>query len=148
MRRSTTSSVFPDINVWLALTSERHVHHQVAHHWFDDAGSDLRLFFCRHTQLGLLRLLSTEAVMGAETMTQLGAWETYDRWLLDDRVEFLNEPSGLENRFRMAARLRRPAPKDWADSYLVAFAEAAQLTLVTFDRALRAKSKSAVLLSE
>ena len=29
MRRSTKSSLFPDVNVWLALTYKGHVHHAV-----------------------------------------------------------------------------------------------------------------------
>jgi len=38
------------------------------------------------------------------------------------------------------------APKQWADAYLAAFAEAANLTLVTFGRVLAGKAKGAVLL--
>jgi predicted nucleic acid-binding protein len=44
------------------------------------------------------------------------------------------------------SQLQRPAPKDWADSYLAAFAIASQLTVVTFDRVLRGKSKNGLLL--
>jgi predicted nucleic acid-binding protein len=46
------------------------------------------------------------------------------------------------------SRLRQPAPKDWADSYLAAFAGAAQFTLVTFDSGFRGKAKPLLLLSE
>lgn len=148
MPGSTRSFLFPDVNVWLALTYERHVHHTIAHDWFDDVESRSRLFFCRFTQLGLLRLLSTDAVMGDEVMNQSEAWRAYDRWLQDDRVDFLDEPAGLERRFRSATQPRHPAPKDWADSYLIAFAGVAQLTLVTFDRALRTKARPLDLLSE
>ena len=144
----STISFFPDVNVWLALTCERHVHHVIAHDWFDDVGDESRFLFARFTQLGLLRLLNTEALLADETMSQLQAWAVYDRWLRDDRVEFLDEPPGVDTVFRMTARSRRPAPKDWTDSYLVAVAAAARLTLVTFDRALRAKAKSALLLAE
>ena len=58
----------------------------------------------------------------------------------------LDEPAEIEARFRTLTRLRQPATKDWADSYLTAFAAVGQLTLVTFDRALRAKAKSTVVL--
>ena len=44
------------------------------------------------------------------------------------------------------ACLRQAATKDWANSSLAAFATVGQLTLVTFDRGLRAKVKSAILL--
>ena len=145
MPESTRSSLFPDINVWVALTYEGHAHHSTAVEWFTTVNQDSILVFCRFTQLGLLRLLTTEAVMGDEVMTQAEAWTAYDRWQQDDRVEFLDEPSGLEPRFRSLTRLRNPAAKDWADSYLASFAAAAQLTVVTFDRALRRKVKARVL---
>ena len=148
MPKSTKSSLFPDVNVWTALTYERHVHHRVATMWFESLGSSTRVFFCRVTQLGLLRLLTTEAVMGEEeVMSQAEAWEAYDRWLQDDRVTFLAEPPGIEEAFRAWSRSARPAPKDWADSYLAAFASTANLTLVTFDRALRSKAEHSLILT-
>ena len=146
MPRSTTS-LFPDINVWVALTYEGHAHHQTAATWFTALGQDLSLVFCRLTQLGLLRLLTTEVVMGDEVMTQPQAWAAYDRWYQDPRVEFADEPPEIEARFRALTRLRQPATKDWADSYLAAFASLGQLTLVTFDRGLRPKAKSTIVLA-
>jgi len=79
-------------------------------------------------------------------MNQPQAWQTYDRWLQDDRVALLDEPPGLERIFRSLSRLRRPATKDWADSYLCAFASASQLTLVTFDRSLSRRASHSRLL--
>ena len=147
MPGSTTSSVFSDINVWLALTYERHVHHAIARRWFENVEPGWRLFFCRFTQLGLLRLLSSEAIMGPDgVMNQPTAWQAYDRWLNDERVAWLDEPAALEREFRALTRLRQPAPKDWADSYLAAFASAAHLRVVTFDSALQGKSGGGVLL--
>jgi toxin-antitoxin system PIN domain toxin len=147
MPESTTSFLFPDINVWIALTYQGHIHHGRAAEWFSTIPADSRLFFCRFTQLGFLRLLTAEAVMGDELMNQRQAWQTYDRWLQDDRVACLDEPSGLERIFRNLTRLRRPATKDWADSYLCAFASASQLSLVTFDRSLSRKASNSRLLS-
>ena len=147
MPKSTRSFLFPDINVWIALTYEGHIHHVSARNWFASAGPSTRLFFCRFTQLGLLRLLTAEAVMGPdEVMTQQEAWAAYDRWLQDERVGFLDEPAGLEIPFRALTRSHRAAPKEWADSYLAAFAEAAQLTLVTFDSGFQNKAKALILL--
>ena len=144
----STTSFFPDINVWVALTYEGHTHHVNAAQWFATLSPDATLAFCRFTQLGLLRLLTTAAVMRDEVMTQPQAWGAYDRWLKDSRVEFVDEPSEIETRFRVLTRLRQPATKDWADSYLASFATVGQLTLVTFDRGLRSKAKSSILLSE
>ena len=147
MPRSTRLFLFPDINVWVALTYEGHIHHRAAKNWFDPLGASARLFFCRFTQLGLLRLLTAEAVMGQEeVMSQAEAWGAYDRWLADERVGFLEEPAGLEPTFRAMTRLRHPAPKDWADSYLAAFALNFGLALVTFDRALQSKARQTLLL--
>lgn len=143
----STRFFFPDINVWIALTYEGHVHHRQARAWFDTLGAGVRLFFCRITQLGLLRLLSAEAVMGRdEAMGQTEAWAAYDSWLQDDRVGFLEEPTELEPAFRSLTRLRNPAPKDWADSYLASFALTSQLTVVTFDRAFGKKTRRVLLL--
>lgn len=147
MPRSTTS-LFPDINVWIALTYEGHVHHPVAAEWFKTLSPEATLAFCRFTQLGLLRLLTAKAVMSNDDRTQPQAWAAYDRWLSDPRVEFVDEPSEIEDRFRTLTRLRQPATKDWADSYLAAFATVGHLTLVTFDQGLRSKAKSAILLGE
>jgi toxin-antitoxin system PIN domain toxin len=142
----STTSLFPDINVWVALTYEGHVHHTVAAEWFVELPPEVTLAFCRFTQLGLLRLLTTGAVLNDEVMTQPQAWAAYDRWLQDPRVTIVDEPPEIEPRFRSLTRRRQPATKDWADSFLAAFATAGQLTLVTFDRGLRAKAKSAILL--
>lgn len=144
----TTSFLFPDINVWVALTHGGHVHHQVATDWFEDLPEDARFCFCRFTQLGFLRLLTAEVAMGDEVLNQSQAWAVYDKWLDDDRVRLIEEPPDLELRFRARSRSRRASPKAWADAYLAAFAEASQLTLVTFDLAFRGRIKPIMLLGE
>jgi|SRR5277367_7070291 len=146
MPRSSSSFLFPDINVWLALSSERHVHYSLARRWFERQRDDVRLCFCRFTQLGLLRLLTTEAVMMEEVLTQAQAWRAYDSWLDDDRILFLEEPATIEPRFRALTQLKQPAAKDWSDSYLSAFAATAGLRLVTFDQSLHKKSSNTELL--
>ena len=139
--------LFPDINVWVALTYDRHVHHRTALRWFDHLAPMARLFFCRLTQLGLLRLLSSAAVMGPDLAKgQQEAWKAYDSWLQDERIEFLEEPAELEEQFRAFTRSPQASPKEWADSYLLAFAAAADLRLVTFDQALRQKGTNVLLL--
>ncbi len=106
-----------------------------------------RLFFCRITQLGLLRLLSAEVIMRPnQVKNQQEAWTAYDRWLEDERIEMLEEPGGLEAHFRALTRSPHAAPKEWADSYLAAFAISSRLTIVTFDRSFRGKAKDLLLL--
>ena len=147
MIRSSKLFLFPDINVWVALTYERHVHHVIARKWFEALAPTARLFFCRLTQLGLLRLLTAAAVMGPDQVkSQQEAWKAYDRWLEDERVEMLEEPEELEAHFRTLTRSGHASPKDWADSYLAAFAQASRLTIVTFDQAFQGKAKDLHLL--
>jgi toxin-antitoxin system PIN domain toxin len=147
MTESSRLFLFPDINVWVALTYERHVHHITARQWFEDLAPAARLFFCRITQLGLLRLLSAVSVMGPDqAKSQQEAWIAYDRWLEDERIELLDEAGELETQFRALTRWPLASPKEWADSYLLAFASTADLRLVTFDKALRQRGTNVWLL--
>jgi len=72
-------------------------------------------------------------------MSQSQAWKEYDRWFTDDRIGFLEEPPGLEEKFRLFSHTEHPSRRDWADAYLAAFAAAAELCLVTFDRGFRGR---------
>jgi uncharacterized protein len=133
-----TSLVFPDVNLWLALASRRHTHHPLARRWLETVES-ADLAFCRFTQLGLLRLLTTAAVMGPDVLSQRQAWHAYDG-LAIARVLFLEEPPSIEERFRQLTRHATSSPKEWADAYLAAFASEAGATLATFDKALASRS--------
>src|SRR5208283_2781505 len=78
--RIRTTSYLPDLNVWLALSWANHMHSDAAWTWFSRQ-NDNRFFFCPFTQVGLLRLLATAAVMGKDVRTIGEAWKAYDRWL-------------------------------------------------------------------
>jgi hypothetical protein len=141
-----TSSIFPDVNVWLALNHQIHVHHNAAMQWYSAQEESATFVFCRQTQMGFFRLMTTEAVLGREVLTRRQCWVIYDRWVEGGNAILAGEPAGLEKILRPRTLEDSPSPKAWADAYLAAFAESAQLTLVTFDRALAAKVKGAVLL--
>ncbi len=81
-----------------------------------------------------------------QVKNQQEAWTAYDRWLEDERIEMLEEPGGLEAHLRALTRSPHAAPKEWADSYLAAFAISSRLTIVTFDRSFRGKAKDLLLL--
>jgi hypothetical protein len=136
---------FLDANVWLALVWGRHVHSEIARRWFEQA-SDEQFFFCRFTQLTILRLLTTEKIMGKDTATMSGGWRLWDKVQADSRIAILAEPSGLERELRSYTQLSSRSPKVWADAYLLSFASALDLKLVTFDRALRSRSVDVVVL--
>ena len=129
---------FPDLNVWLALSVAEHTHNADAWKWLKILSGDVRLIFCRYTQLGLLRLLTSEAVMGEQTLTLKRAWEVYDEWLGDPRVDFYPEPRDLDAEFRTATApfSKQKASKSIGDCYLLAYAKTTDASLVTFDRAL------------
>jgi toxin-antitoxin system PIN domain toxin len=147
MPRFTKSSLFPDLNVWIALTYERHAHHAAARSWFEAQQADARFLFCRFTQIGFFRLLTQEVVMGRDgVLNQREAWGVYDRWREDARVQFIDEPRGLEPSFRSMSQLTQPAPNNWANSYLAAFALAAEITLVTFDQAFKGRLGDVIIL--
>jgi len=141
-----TSWLLPDVNVWVALQHQRHQHHRATLEWFNNLAERQVLVFCRQTQLGMFRLLTMAAIMGNEMLTQQQCWDIYQKWMAGGRAVMQHEPDGIDNAFRARTQAIEPAPKTWTDAYLAAFAETAALTIVTFDKALAAKAKGAVLL--
>jgi len=132
------SSYCPDLNVWVALAYDGHQHHASAKAWL--AGlNEGPIYFCRLTQLGLLRLLTHPSVMGEDVRSQKESWLIYDSLLRDDRVSFHMEaePEQIESVFRRLTSGGRSLSQQWPDAYLAAFASVGGLTLVTFDRGLQ-----------
>lgn len=128
-------SFIPDINVWIALTYNGHVHHEVARAWFDALESG-PVFFCRVTQLGFLRLLTNTHVMGSQVRGQVDAWRVFDRWFDDERIAFLDEPPHVEPALRKLTQSHKAITNTWPDAYLAAVAKSAGLQVVTLDRGL------------
>ena len=120
------------------------MHSGTAWTWFSQREDD-RFFFCRLTQLGLLRLLATSAVMGKDVRTIGEAWKVYDRWLEDSRVGIRQETVELDGAFRAATRpvSRQSSPKALGDCYLLAVSQVTDATLVTFDRGLASACQKA-----
>ena len=120
------------------------MHSDAAWAWFSRQ-EDSRFCFCRFTQLGLLRLLATSAVMGKDVRTIGEAWKVYDRWLEDSRVGIRQEAFELDVAFRAATRSvsRLSSPKALGDCCLLAVSQVANATLVTFDRGLASACQKA-----
>jgi L-amino acid N-acyltransferase YncA len=78
--------------------------------------------------------------------TQRQCWQIFDEWVENDQARFLDEPPGMTKWLRNRTSNEVVAPKMWMDAYLSAFAEAANLMLVTFDRALAGRVAGSVLL--
>ncbi|WP_295400132.1 TA system VapC family ribonuclease toxin [uncultured Thiocystis sp.] len=121
----------PDINVWLALVDENHIHHTTAKRYWRDQLTD-QAAFCRITMLGLLRL-STQPRVLSRTLTHEEAWRIYRQYLDNPAVCFLAEPASTEAQFA-ALSLGGDLPhRLWTDTYLAAFAMTTGCRFVSFD---------------
>jgi len=127
-------SYLVDVNVWVALAYNLHVHHTAARNWFERLGPKQALF-CRPTQLAFLRLLTNPRVMGRDVVSQRQAWRIFDRIMSDARVAFLAEPAGVEAAFRGLTQSPLPATHSWSDAYLAAVAVTGRLAVATLDQA-------------
>jgi toxin-antitoxin system PIN domain toxin len=125
--------LLPDVNVWLALVFNAHVHHPLALAWFNSL-TDETCHFCRLTQLGFLRLANNPKVFPNDAVSVAVAWQLYDTTLTDPRVSFAAEPAGLEAAWRQFTHGQQFSPKLWNDAYLAAFAQAGGHEVVTFDQ--------------
>lgn len=128
----------PDVNIWLALALSGHMHHRAACDWLDGQRERAGLCFCRATQQGLVRLLTTAGVLacyGNPPLTNREAWEVYEHFLEDDRFTFANEPEGVEETWKSWAVRDTNSPKLWMDAYLAAFALRSGFQMVTTDKA-------------
>jgi toxin-antitoxin system PIN domain toxin len=124
-----------DSNVLVALVAGRHLHHARALAWFEGFSPDDSLAICRMTQLSFLRLITTQAVMQADTCSNTEAVAVLATLQSDARIEWIaHEPAGLARTWMNHSSLGQSAPKLWMDAYLVAFAMCAQVRFVTFDR--------------
>lgn len=123
-----------DVNVWLAGIWDGHADHGRALRWRAQTTEPLAM--CRVTQMALLRHLTNRAVMGVAVQTRRGAWRTLIHQIDDPDVEWLDEPEGLEDIWRLLSARDDRDHKLWTDDYLAAFALASGARLVTLDRAL------------
>ena len=136
------------MNVWLALTHEIHPHHPAARAWATALAPDTVVYFCRFTQLGLLRLLTNRSAMGEDVLTNSQAWEVFDALGASEGNRMMEEPRGIGPLFRQNTDRGEASTKQWADGYLAAFATAAGIRLITFDQALAGKAKGSILLEQ
>ena len=124
----------PDVNIWVALTSNRHVHHFLAKEWLQGIEND-QIAFCRISELGFLRLLTNVHVMGRDVLSPIQTWRVYDEWRTDDRMVFLPERAEFSELWRqLGEQIAGGGQNVWTDAYLAAFAVHTNATIVTLDR--------------
>lgn len=129
-----------DVGVWLAAAWGRHVHHPPVARWFGQQPEGLVL--CRVTQMSLLRLLSSPAVLGPDVISRSAAWAAVDQFRADSRVLWADEPPQLELLWRAFSARDDNSHKLWTHDYLAAFAQAGELPLATLDRACKRRYPS------
>jgi toxin-antitoxin system PIN domain toxin len=124
----------PDVNVWLSLVFRDHPHHRAARAYWENRESRLgRVWFCRVTMLGLLRLLSQPRVMGGGALDPHQTLKIYLDLISGEGVGLHPEPAACDAALIELATADLP-PRMLTDAYLASFAKAAGLRLVTFDR--------------
>jgi uncharacterized protein len=128
------TTLLPDVNVWLALVFNTHVHHPAALAWINGITGETACF-CRLTQQGFLRLSNNPKVFPGDAVSTSEAWQLYDTTMSDPRVTLVDEPAGLEVVWRQFTQGRQFTPKLWNDAYLAAFAHVGGYEVVTFDHA-------------
>jgi uncharacterized protein len=139
----TLTTYLADVNVWVALSLVGHTHHAEARRWFEEEETTA-VSFCRVTQAGFLRLLGNPRVMGPNVLNAQAAWAVFDTLSGDPRITFAAEPPNIESHWRDATRHQSVGPNFWTDAYLMAFAAASDMTIVTFDHAFTRQRKARV----
>lgn len=132
--------LLPDVNVWVALAFESHIHHAAAKSWFDGIG-DEPCAFCRLTQQGFLRLSTNPKALGNDAVTLDNAWAMYDSVMEDHRLHFAVEPAGIELAWREFTAGFKFSTKVWSDAYIAAFAHCNGWCLVSFDNGFKRYDK-------
>lgn len=128
----------PDVNIWLALALSGHSHHPTSRKWLEEQESPLGIFFCRTTQQGLIRLLTTAEVLaryGIPPLTNREAWAVVESFMADDRIGFANEPAGVQEVWKTLALRETSSPKLLMDAWLAAFALCSGFQMITTDKA-------------
>ena len=96
MTYSAETAQLPDVNVWLAIASDGHEHHDIALQWFDATVAPV--CFCRVTQMSFLRLLTNHKVMGVDALSPTAAIAVY-RQLTTESVWVLPRNRRIWRRF-------------------------------------------------
>jgi len=142
LRPGSAKGDLPDINVWLALAVQEHPHHAAARDYWVMAqteltqapGNDSKLWFCRTTMLGLVRLLCQPKVVGKGALTLEQAFALYQQFLAVPSVGLLPEAPGCDAALAAYVTARAMPPRLWTDAWLAAQAAIAGVRLVTFDK--------------
>lgn len=121
----------PDVNVWLALADENHLHHpRAVAYWQNEAAPTIA--FCRVTMLGFLRL-ATHPKGLTYPLTNVAAWELLDRYRNEPGVGLIDDSWESEKEFRLISSAPDFPHHLWTDAYLASLARLTDSRVVSFD---------------
>lgn len=135
-----TTGDLPDINVWLALAVQEHPHHASARLYWEDVMAQSttaiapRLWFCRTTALGLVRVLCQPKAVGSGALDLAAAWRLYQSYRALPLIGLLADPLSCDSHINDLLTSTQPGARLWTDTYLAALAQSSGLRLVSFDR--------------
>ena len=124
---------FLDVNVWIALTTQEHPHHERAATYFKLEAQPI-LGFCRITALAYIRITTQRHTVGGEPLSLSEAWENYQKLLALQEVRMFFDPDRLDEVMENWIEQGLASTKTFTDLYLAAFAKAGSFRLVTFDK--------------
>lgn len=127
--------VLLDANVWLPLVWDGHAYHVKALNWV--SALEEPIYFCRVTQLALLRHLTNKAILADDALVNEDALTLVEGLSRVSSIECLGEPKGVESQLFEYGRTATKSPQLWTDAYLAAFALRSGLTFATFDKGFR-----------
>ena len=135
---------FPDVNVWVALSTADHPFHVAAKRYFE-SDATRNLAFSWVTAIGLLRVTCHRHTFGGEPLTPKEAWQNYIKWRSRPDVVLVGDAENIDSTLNRWVTEGKATAKNWTDLYLAAFATAHGLRLVTFDRDFKALTGANVL---
>ena len=127
----SSNADLPDLNVWLALVTPDHFHHQQALNYWEQQAAE-QLHFC--TVLGLVRLLSQPKLMGPVVKTTREASALLQALCQQPGVKLTIPASDGWDMFHQLMRERDLSARLCTDAYLAALAISNGWRLVSFDR--------------
>ena len=123
-----------DVNVLVALAWPNHVHHEAAHRWFRQAGSD-GWATCPLTQTGFVRVSSNDRIL-PDARTPAEAIALLEKMtLVPGHVFWSDDTSLCSSKFVFREHLT--GYRQVVDAHLLALALTRGGRLATFDRGVR-----------
>lgn len=123
----------PDLNVWVAMATADHFHHQPALNYWEQQAAE-QVHFCTVTALGLVRLLSQLKLMGPAFKTSHEASALLQALCRQPGVSLAISASDGWDVFHQLMRKGDLSARLCTDAYLAALAISNGWRLVSFDR--------------